>query len=69
MIAEVEYWFVLAGGAAKTQTTPADASRIQSSQAKSGNDTGKGSFASRAQGAATRNATGGPKGAPTPKAK
>ncbi|THH26883.1 hypothetical protein EUX98_g7306 [Antrodiella citrinella] len=53
------------GGAAKTQTTPADASRIQSTQAKAGNDTGKGSFPSRVQSAAAKlnaNATPTPKG-------
>ncbi|OBZ72874.1 hypothetical protein A0H81_06705 [Grifola frondosa] len=42
-----------AGGAAKT--APSDASRIQSSQAKAGNDTSKGSFPARAQAAAARN--------------
>ncbi|KAL9545943.1 hypothetical protein MBANPS3_006904 [Mucor bainieri] len=37
-------------------TSKSDASRIQSSQAKNNQDTGKGSFASRAQSAADRNA-------------
>jgi hypothetical protein len=35
-----------------TLTTKEDAARIQSSQAKAGHDTGKGSFAARAQSAA-----------------
>ncbi|CAO3609764.1 unnamed protein product [Mucor fragilis] len=39
----------------KNPTTQSDASRIQSTQAKSGQDTGKSSFASRAQSAGDRN--------------
>ncbi|TFY60690.1 hypothetical protein EVG20_g7332 [Dentipellis fragilis] len=39
-----------------TKTTQADAARIQSSQAKGGQSTGKGSFPSRAQSAAAKNA-------------
>ncbi|THH09094.1 hypothetical protein EW145_g2241 [Phellinidium pouzarii] len=35
--------------------SPSDASRIQSSQAKAGNETGKGSFPSRAQSGAAKN--------------
>ncbi|CAL1702877.1 unnamed protein product [Somion occarium] len=42
------------GGAAKNTPTPNEASRIQSTQAKGGNDTGKGSFPSRIQGAAAK---------------
>ncbi|EEB91072.1 hypothetical protein MPER_10634 [Moniliophthora perniciosa FA553] len=38
--------------APKKPTTGSDASRIQSTQAKAGNDTGKGSFPARAQSAA-----------------
>ncbi|KAK7060412.1 hypothetical protein VNI00_001177 [Paramarasmius palmivorus] len=38
--------------APKKPMTGSDASRIQSTQAKAGNDTGKGSFPSRAQSAA-----------------
>ncbi|KAI0738300.1 hypothetical protein C8Q80DRAFT_1113945, partial [Daedaleopsis nitida] len=45
--------------ASATKTTPTDASRIQSAQAKAGNDTGKGTFPARAQAAASKN-TGGP---------
>ncbi|KAF9808784.1 hypothetical protein IEO21_07756 [Rhodonia placenta] len=51
------------GGAAGHKTTPADASRIQSTQAKSGADTGKGAFASRAQSAAAKNANASPSAA------
>lgn len=40
----------------KNPTSQSDASRIQSTQAKGGHDTGKGSFASRAQSAGDRNA-------------
>ncbi|OSC99579.1 hypothetical protein PYCCODRAFT_1438142 [Trametes coccinea BRFM310] len=47
-----------AASGAKTSTT--DASRIQSSQAKAGKDTGKDSFPARTQAAATRNAGGSP---------
>ncbi|KAA1473187.1 hypothetical protein DENSPDRAFT_881850 [Dentipellis sp. KUC8613] len=39
-----------------TKTTQSDAARIQSSQAKGGQSTGKGSFPSRAQSAAAKNA-------------
>ncbi|KDQ64105.1 hypothetical protein JAAARDRAFT_52099 [Jaapia argillacea MUCL 33604] len=39
--------------------TGSAAARIQSTQAKSGNDTGKGSFPARAQSGAARNAAGG----------
>jgi hypothetical protein len=49
------------GGASKGPSnpmSPADASRIQSGAAKSG-DAGKGSFASRAQSAGARNANAG----------
>ncbi|CCL98017.1 uncharacterized protein FIBRA_00010 [Fibroporia radiculosa] len=45
------------GGASKTSTS--DASRIQSTQAKAGAETGKGSFPARAQASAARNATAG----------
>jgi len=44
------------GGAAGNKTTPSDASRIQSTQAKGGADTGKGTFPARAQAAAAKNA-------------
>ncbi|RPD55206.1 hypothetical protein L227DRAFT_579849 [Lentinus tigrinus ALCF2SS1-6] len=44
------------GSASANKTTPTDASRIQSSQAKAGNDTGKGSFPARAQASAAKNA-------------
>ncbi|EMD36079.1 hypothetical protein CERSUDRAFT_96305 [Gelatoporia subvermispora B] len=44
------------------KTTPADASRIQSTQAKAGADTTKGSFPARAQAAATRNTGAGKTG-------
>ncbi|KIP04638.1 hypothetical protein PHLGIDRAFT_120520 [Phlebiopsis gigantea 11061_1 CR5-6] len=48
------------GGAARpTPTTSADAARIQSTQAKAGGDTTKGSFPARAQAGAARNAAGG----------
>ncbi|EKM50989.1 uncharacterized protein PHACADRAFT_262908 [Phanerochaete carnosa HHB-10118-sp] len=51
------------GGAAtgKTPTTAADASRIQSTQAKAGADTGKGSFPARTQASAAKNTGGAPK--------
>ncbi|KAI1341376.1 hypothetical protein F5Y15DRAFT_354760 [Xylariaceae sp. FL0016] len=39
----------------KGQMTPADASRIQSSNAKSGGDMSSGGFAARAQAAGARN--------------
>ncbi|KAK7679022.1 hypothetical protein QCA50_017966 [Cerrena zonata] len=51
------------GGAAKNAPTQSDTSRIQSTQAKSGNDTGKGSFPSRIQSAAAK-AANAPKGTP-----
>lgn len=38
--------------------TEKDAQRIQSSQAKSGQNTGKGEFAARAQSAAAKNSNG-----------
>ncbi|KZT30014.1 hypothetical protein NEOLEDRAFT_1238177 [Neolentinus lepideus HHB14362 ss-1] len=41
------------------KVTPSAASRIQSTQAKGGNDTGKGSFPSRVQSAAARNTNAG----------
>lgn len=41
---------------AKSSMTKDDAARIQSTQAKNDRDTGKGSFASRAQSAADKNA-------------
>ncbi|OCH89523.1 hypothetical protein OBBRIDRAFT_835764 [Obba rivulosa] len=44
-----------AAPSAGNKTTPTDASRIQSTQAKTGADTGKGSFPARAQAAASRN--------------
>jgi len=48
---------------AANKTTPTDASRIQSTQAKAGADTGKGSFPARSQAAASRNTgTGGKAG-------
>ncbi|ESK94485.1 hypothetical protein Moror_8143 [Moniliophthora roreri MCA 2997] len=54
--------------APKKPMTGSDASRIQSTQAKAGNDTGKGSFPARAQSAAQTAQTA-PKGAgATPKA-
>ncbi|KAI0750407.1 hypothetical protein C8Q74DRAFT_1212062, partial [Fomes fomentarius] len=55
--------------ASANKTTPTDASRIQSTQAKAGNDTSKGSFPSRAQAAAAKNAAAGGASAPAPKAK
>ncbi|KAI0729040.1 hypothetical protein C8Q72DRAFT_884713 [Fomitopsis betulina] len=51
-----------AAGSATSRTTPSDASRIQSTQAKSGGDVGKGSFTSRIQRAAARNTS--PSGTP-----
>ncbi|KAA8911502.1 hypothetical protein FN846DRAFT_935856 [Sphaerosporella brunnea] len=42
--------------------TKEDASRIQSSQAKGGNGTGTGSFASRAQSAGDKNTNNAPQG-------
>ncbi|KAH9927886.1 hypothetical protein B0H21DRAFT_826379 [Amylocystis lapponica] len=45
------------GSASGNKTSPSDASRIQSTQAKSGADTGKGTFPARAQAAAAKNAT------------
>ncbi|KAI0367119.1 hypothetical protein BV20DRAFT_1055100 [Pilatotrama ljubarskyi] len=57
------------GAASGAKTTPSDASRIQSTQAKSGKDTGKDTFPARAQSAAARNASGSPPKAPkAPKA-
>ncbi|RCI05022.1 hypothetical protein CU098_012850 [Rhizopus stolonifer] len=50
-----------------TPITKQDASRIQSSQAKTGKDTGKGSFSSRAQSAADRNANTNTQSQPQPK--
>ncbi|KAF2710729.1 hypothetical protein K504DRAFT_500673 [Pleomassaria siparia CBS 279.74] len=47
----------------KTQMTKEDAGRIQSSQAKGGKDTGKGSFAAIAQSAGDKNAKGAGAGA------
>jgi len=41
--------------ASKTPATPTAASRIQSTQAKAGNDTGKGTFPARVQSAAATN--------------
>ncbi|KAI0708742.1 hypothetical protein C8T65DRAFT_576134, partial [Cerioporus squamosus] len=41
--------------ASANKTTPTDASRIQSTQAKAGNDAGKGTFSARAQAAASKN--------------
>ncbi|KAF9268197.1 hypothetical protein L218DRAFT_601454 [Marasmius fiardii PR-910] len=41
--------------APKKPMTTTDASRIQSTQAKAGNDTGKGSFPAKAQSAAQNN--------------
>ncbi|KAI0918686.1 hypothetical protein AcW1_009487 [Taiwanofungus camphoratus] len=46
-----------------SKTTPADAARIQSTQAKGGNDSSKGSFPARAQAAAARNSNAGAAGA------
>ncbi|KAJ4394845.1 hypothetical protein N0V93_004065 [Gnomoniopsis smithogilvyi] len=43
----------------KTQMSQADASRIQSSNAKSGGDMSSGGFAARAQSAAAHNANAG----------
>ncbi|KAF2426583.1 hypothetical protein EJ08DRAFT_699878 [Tothia fuscella] len=43
------------GGNDGSKMTSSDASRVQSTQAKGGNDTGSGSFAARAQSAGTRN--------------
>ncbi|KAI0086029.1 hypothetical protein BDY19DRAFT_996215 [Irpex rosettiformis] len=54
-------------GGAANKTTPPDASRIQSSQAKAGKDVGKGTFPARVQSAATKNTTTAPS-APAPKA-
>ncbi|EPS94859.1 hypothetical protein FOMPIDRAFT_1133576, partial [Fomitopsis schrenkii] len=50
--------------ASGNKMSSSDASRIQSTQAKSGADTGKGSFPARAQSGAAKNATP----APGPKA-
>ncbi|KZT02009.1 uncharacterized protein LAESUDRAFT_815612 [Laetiporus sulphureus 93-53] len=44
------------GGGASKQMHTSDASRIQSANAKAGNDAGKGTFPARAQAAAARNA-------------
>ncbi|KAI0804793.1 hypothetical protein BC629DRAFT_1490172 [Irpex lacteus] len=55
------------GGAAANKTTPSDAARIQSSQAKAGKDTGKNSFPSRVQSAAAKNTNTAPS-APAAKA-
>ncbi|KAI0325228.1 hypothetical protein GY45DRAFT_1374926 [Cubamyces sp. BRFM 1775] len=59
------------GAASANKTTPSDASRIQSSQAKAGKETGKDSFPARVQSAAARNASGTPaksSGSKAPKA-
>ncbi|PIL34608.1 hypothetical protein GSI_03387 [Ganoderma sinense ZZ0214-1] len=48
------------GAASGTKMTPSDASRIQSSQTKAGNDTSKGSFPARAQASAAKNTAGSP---------
>ncbi|KAI8092324.1 uncharacterized protein B0P05DRAFT_525805 [Gilbertella persicaria] len=50
-----------------TPISKQDASRIQSTQAKTGKDTGKGSFSSRAQSAADRNANTNTQSQPQPK--
>ncbi|CCL98016.1 uncharacterized protein FIBRA_00009 [Fibroporia radiculosa] len=47
-------------GGASGKMTPTDASRIQSTQTKKGNDVGKSTFTSRVQSAASRNAAGTP---------
>jgi len=52
-------------GGSASKTTQADASRIQSTQAKGGNDTSKGSFPARAQAAAAKNTAKAPS-APKP---
>ncbi|KAI8977719.1 hypothetical protein BD414DRAFT_538983 [Trametes punicea] len=58
------------GAASGNKTTPSDAARIQSTQAKTGKDTGKDTFPARTQAAASRNAAGSPPkaGAKAPKA-
>ncbi|TFK87234.1 hypothetical protein K466DRAFT_586524 [Polyporus arcularius HHB13444] len=48
------------GAASANKTSSTDASRIQSTQAKAGNDTGKGTFPARAQAAASKNTTSPP---------
>ncbi|KAF2117996.1 hypothetical protein BDV96DRAFT_644329 [Lophiotrema nucula] len=50
------------GGGKSTPMTKSDASRIQSTQATSGKDTGAGSFAARAQSAGDKNANSGQQG-------
>ncbi|OAL49835.1 hypothetical protein IQ07DRAFT_644118 [Pyrenochaeta sp. DS3sAY3a] len=46
-------------GSSKGSMTKADSERIQSTQAKGGNDVGAGSFAAKAQSAGDRNAAAG----------
>ncbi|KAI0050884.1 hypothetical protein FA95DRAFT_1555142 [Auriscalpium vulgare] len=46
----------MSGKRGPTKTTQADASRIQSAQARNGQDTGKGAFSARVQSAAAKNA-------------
>ncbi|KAM5545529.1 hypothetical protein V8D89_000807 [Ganoderma adspersum] len=46
------------GASSGAKMTPTDASRIQSTQAKAGNDTSKGSFPARAQASAAKNTAG-----------
>ncbi|KAI0049141.1 hypothetical protein FA95DRAFT_1604671 [Auriscalpium vulgare] len=53
---------------ASNKTSQADASRIQSTQAKGGQGTGKASFAARSQGAAAKNANAAGAGKPAAKA-
>ncbi|KAI1793705.1 hypothetical protein LXA43DRAFT_1000116 [Ganoderma leucocontextum] len=53
------------GAASGTKMTASDAARIQSTQAKAGNDTSKGSFPARSQASAAKNTAGSP---PAPKA-
>ncbi|KAH9841101.1 uncharacterized protein C8Q71DRAFT_854954 [Rhodofomes roseus] len=45
------------GGGAGSKMSGSDASRVQSTQAKSGGETGKNSFPARAQSAAAKNGT------------
>ncbi|KAI0668110.1 hypothetical protein C8Q78DRAFT_1081507 [Trametes maxima] len=47
------------GAASGAKMSQADAARIQSTQAKSGKETGKDTFGARAQGAGDRNAAAG----------
>ncbi|KAF2086178.1 hypothetical protein K490DRAFT_67099 [Saccharata proteae CBS 121410] len=52
----------MGGNVPSNPMTPSDASRIQSANAKSGQDMGSGGFAARAQGAGARNENSGSAG-------